>query len=52
MPRLRPVNYFEDGERMLLAGAHRIRDVRIVRDDTALDRREAPHYHPTVDRAA
>jgi heme-degrading monooxygenase HmoA len=46
------VRYFEDGERMLLPDTHRIRNVRIVRDYTMLDRREAPQYYPAVNRAA
>lgn len=46
------VRYFEDGERTLLPDTHRVRHVRIVRDYTMLDRREAPQYHPAVDRAA
>jgi heme-degrading monooxygenase HmoA len=46
------VRYFEDGDRMLLPDTHRIRHVRIVRDYTMLDRREAPQYYPPVNRAA
>jgi hypothetical protein len=46
------VRHFEDGERMLLPDTHRIRHVRIVRDYTMLDRREAPQYYPAVNRAA
>src|SRR6201999_604369 len=44
------VKYFEDGERMLLPDTHRIRHVRVVRDYTMLDRREAPPYYPAVSR--
>jgi hypothetical protein len=46
------VKYFEDGERMLLPDTHRIRHVRVIRDYTMLDRREAPLYYPPVSRAA
>ena len=46
------VKYFEDGERMLLPETHRIRHVRVIRDYTMLDRREAPQYYPAVSRAA
>ncbi len=46
------VKYFEDGERMLLPDTHHIRHVRVVRDYTMLDRREAPQYYPAVSRAA
>jgi hypothetical protein len=46
------VTYFEDGERMLLPETHRIRHVRVIRDYTMLDRREAPQYYPAVSRAA
>jgi len=46
------VRYFEDGERLLLPDTHRIRHVRIVRDYTMLDRREAPQYYRAVKRAA
>lgn len=45
------VGYFEDGERMLLPDTHRVRHVRVVRDYTMLDRREAPQYFAAVDRA-
>ena len=46
------VDHFEGGERVLLPDTHRIRHVRVVRDYTMLDRREAPQYYPAVDRAA
>lgn len=46
------VRYFEDGERMLLPDTHRIRHVRIVRDYTMRDRREAPQSYPAVNRVA
>jgi heme-degrading monooxygenase HmoA len=46
------VTYFEDGERMLLPDTHHIRHVRVIRDYTMLDRREAPQYYPPVTRAA
>ena len=46
------VDYFEGGERVLLPDRHRIRHVRVVRDYTMPDRREAPQYYPAVDRAA
>ena len=45
------VGYFENGERMLLSDTHRVRHVRVVRDYTMLDRREAPQYFAAVDRA-
>ncbi len=45
------VALFEGGERMLLPDTHRIRHVRVVRDYTMLDRREAPQYYPAVTRA-
>lgn len=45
------VKYFEEGERMLLPDTHRIRHIRIIRDYTMLDRREAPQYYPAVGRA-
>ena len=45
------VGYFEDGGRMLLSDTHRVRHVRVVRDYTMLDRREAPQYFAAVDRA-
>jgi hypothetical protein len=43
------VEYFEDGERMLLPATHRVRHVRVVRDYTMRDRREAPQYFGAVD---
>jgi heme-degrading monooxygenase HmoA len=46
------VDHFEGGERVLLPDTHRIRHVRVVRDYTMLDRREAPQYYPAVERAA
>lgn len=46
------VDHFEGGERVLLPDTHRIRHVRVVRDYTMQDRREAPQYYPAVDRAA
>jgi heme-degrading monooxygenase HmoA len=46
------VKYFEDGERMLLPDTHHIRHIRIVRDYTMLDRREAPQYFTAVSRAS
>jgi heme-degrading monooxygenase HmoA len=45
------VALFEDRERMLLPETHRIRHVRVIRDYTMLDRREAPQYYPTITRA-
>jgi hypothetical protein len=46
------VKYFEEGERMLLPDTHRIRHIRVIRDYTMLDRREAPQYYATVNRTA
>jgi heme-degrading monooxygenase HmoA len=46
------VKYFEEGERMLLPDTHRIRHVRVIRDYTMFDRREAPQYYPAVSRTA
>jgi heme-degrading monooxygenase HmoA len=46
------VKYFESGERMLLPDTHRIRHVRVIRDYTMLDRREAPQYYAAVSRTA
>jgi hypothetical protein len=46
------VAYFEDGERMLLPDTHRIRHVRVVRDYTIVDRREAPQYFRAVHRVS
>jgi heme-degrading monooxygenase HmoA len=46
------VKYFEEGERMLLPDTHRIRHVRVIRDYTMLDRREAPQYYPAVSRTS
>ena len=40
------VEYFERGERMLLPETHRVRHVRVIRDYTMIDRREAPQYYP------
>jgi heme-degrading monooxygenase HmoA len=40
------VSYFERGEKMLLPETHRIRHVRVIRDYTMSDRREAPQYYP------
>lgn len=42
------VQYFDTGERALLPDTHRIRHIRIIRDYTMHDRREAPQYFPTV----
>ncbi|MBV8187901.1 MAG: antibiotic biosynthesis monooxygenase [Alphaproteobacteria bacterium] len=42
------VEYFERGERMLLPETHRIRHVRVIRDYTMVDRREAPQYFPSA----
>ena len=39
------VSYFERGEKMLLPETHRIRHVRVIRDYTMSDRREAPQYY-------
>lgn len=44
------VGYFEGGERILLPDTHRVRHVRVVRDYTMLDRREAPQYFAAVAR--
>jgi heme-degrading monooxygenase HmoA len=46
------VKQFENSERTFLPDTHRIRHVRIVRDYTMLDRREAPQYYPPVSRTA
>jgi hypothetical protein len=46
----RAVGYFEGGERILLPDTHRVRHVRVVRDYTMLDRREAPQYFAAVAR--
>ena len=46
------IKYFEEGERMLLPDTHRIRHVRVIRDYTMLDRREAPQYYPAVSRTS
>lgn len=40
------VRYFERGEKLLLPETHRIRHVRVIRDYTMSDRREAPQYYP------
>jgi len=46
------VEYFDSGEGVLLPDTHRIRHIRVVRDYTMLDRREAPQYYPSVNRTA
>jgi heme-degrading monooxygenase HmoA len=44
------IEYFERGEEMLLPETHRIRHVRVIRDYTMVDRREAPQYYPAPNR--
>jgi heme-degrading monooxygenase HmoA len=39
------LEYFEGGERMILPDSHRIRHVRVIRDYSKFDRREAPQYY-------
>lgn len=46
------VEYFDSGEGVLLPDTHRICHIRVVRDYTMLDRREAPQYYPSVNRTA
>jgi heme-degrading monooxygenase HmoA len=43
------IRYFEKGAEMLVPDTHRIRHVRVVRDYTLRDRREAPQYYAPVD---
>ena len=42
------VEYFEEGEKMLLPETHRVRHVRVIRDYSMVDRREAPQYFPAA----
>ena len=39
------VEYFDSGEGVLLPDTHWMRHIRVVRDYSMLDRREAPQYH-------
>jgi heme-degrading monooxygenase HmoA len=42
------IDYFERTEALLVPETHRIRHVRVIRDYTMFDRREAPQYYPEV----
>ena len=42
------VKYFDDSDRPLLPDTHRIRHIRVIRDYTMHDRREAPQYYPSA----
>jgi len=43
---------FECGERMMLPDTHRIRHVRVIRDYSMFDRREAPQYYAEAQKRA
>jgi len=42
------IEYFENTDAPLLPDTHRIRHVRVIRDYTMHDRREAPQYYPPI----
>jgi hypothetical protein len=42
------IEYFENTDAPLLPDTHRVRHVRIIRDYTMHDRREAPQYYPPI----
>jgi heme-degrading monooxygenase HmoA len=46
------LDYFERGERMMLPDTHRIRHVRVIRDYSMFDRREAPQYYAEAKKRA